>query len=210
MLKHKVEKAKAFALTFDDGPGTRLTMDILKILRQHGLKATFFLLGRNIKGREQIVRQIAEEGHDICSHGYRHIHHWKVSPISAIRDIKEGWHAISAALGARNGRYVYRPPHGKLNLVSLLYLLFLRVPVLYWTFDSADTKFKNRPEMEKVASLLKRTNSEVILAHDFDRPDNSMDAVILESLRIALMTAKKNGINVVTVSHFLSGCKQEK
>ena len=197
-------------MTFDDGPGTRLTTDILEILREHGVKATFFLLGRNIEGREQIVRQIAEQGHEICSHGYDHIHHWKVSPLGAIKDIKQGWEAINTALETNSGKYIYRPPHGKLNLVSLLYLLLLRIPVLYWTLDSADTQFGCRAGAEKVASLLKRTNGAVILAHDFDRPDDSMDGVILESLRTALMTAKKSGMNIVTVSHFLSRRKREK
>lgn len=61
-------------MTFDDGPGSSLTPSILSILAESKAKATFFPLGRNIAGREAIVGQIAQQGHDICSHGYDHLH----------------------------------------------------------------------------------------------------------------------------------------
>ena len=109
-------------LTFDDGPGNRLTPAILGLLTEYNAKATFFLLGRNVVGRESIVKQITASGHEIGSHGYDHLHHWKVSPVRAIIDIKRGWQAIDDALGRQSRTYPFRPPYGKMNLASLLYV----------------------------------------------------------------------------------------
>ena len=66
MLKDKAEKSGAFVLTFDDGPSDNLTLAILDLLEEHNARASFFLLGRNIAGRENIVRQIADRGHKFC------------------------------------------------------------------------------------------------------------------------------------------------
>lgn len=203
-LKRKAIKSRALALTFDDGPGNRLTPAILSILAEHNVKATFFLLGRNIAGREVIVRQMAEQGYEICSHGYEHLHYWKVSPIRAIKDIKLGWHAIDSALGTNHGKYPFRPPNGKLNVVCLLYLLLRRVPIVYWSVDLGDT-WLNKLDPERIATFAKKTGGAVSLAHDFDRSDDSTDQVVLESLRSALITAREEDMRVLTISELLRG-----
>jgi len=203
LLRHKAEKAKGLALTFDDGPGTVLTTCILEILEEHHAKATFFLLGRNISGREQIVREIAKQGHEVCSHGYDHLHHWKVGPVRAIKDIKCGWKAIDNVLGVNSGKYPYRPPYGKLNLASLLYLLLLRVPILYWTFDLGDTGLLDGQDIPKNSLISRNTGGDVILAHDFDRPDRSIDPFVLKAVKSAMTLAEDNQLRVLTVSELL-------
>jgi peptidoglycan/xylan/chitin deacetylase (PgdA/CDA1 family) len=203
-LKHKAVESNALVLTFDDGPGNRLTPAILSMLAENNAKATFFLLGRNIAGREAIVRQIAEQGHEICSHGYDHLHQWKVSPFRALSDIKRGWKAIDAALGLNRRMYPFRPPNGKLNTVCLLYLLFLQVPVVYWSLDSADT-WATKPEISRLAQLARRAGGAVSLAHDFDRSNDKADRFVLESLRSALAMAKEDDMRLMTVSQLLHG-----
>lgn len=204
LLKLKASKFRSLVLTFDDGPGDRLTPAILELLAKNNAKATFFLLGRNIPGREQIVREIAEQGHQIASHGYDHLHHWKVSPIRAIKDIKRGWEVIDAALRANRGKYLYRPPHGKLNLVSLLYLLLLRVPILYWTRDVGDTWLPNTRENQRASFAPLNPTGEVTLAHDFDRSDVSRDSFVLESVKSTLALAQNSQLRVLTASEFLN------
>ena len=203
LLKLKTSKARGLVLTFDDGPGNRLTLDILRILSEFNSKATFILLGRNIKGREDIVRQIAEQGHQICSHGYDHLHYWKVSPLCAIQDIKKGWEAIDAALGTRQTKYAFRPPYGKLNIFCLLYLWINRVPIVYWTIDSRDTRTP-RPDPHRVNLLPKKTSGAVTLTHDFDRDNDSWDQLILESVRSTLDMAKETNMWVLTFAQLSS------
>lgn len=205
-LGNKATKSNALILTFDDGPGSRLTPAILDILAEHNVKATFFLLGRNIVGREGIVRQIAEQGHQICSHGYDHLHYWKVSPFRALSDIRRGWEVIGAALGLKRQKYPFRPPNGKLNIVCLLYLLVRQVPIVYWSIDSGDT-WQSRPDSHRIAVLAKKAGGAVSLSHDFDRSDDRVDRLVLESVRSALAMAEEEGMRVLTVSELLNGRK---
>jgi peptidoglycan/xylan/chitin deacetylase (PgdA/CDA1 family) len=205
-LRQKAIEANALVLTFDDGPGNRLTPAILSMLAENNAKATFFLLGRNIAGREEIVRQIAERGHEIGSHGYDHLHHWKVSPLHAWLDMKRGWKTIDAALELDGHKYPFRPPNGKLNVVCLVYLLFLQVPIVYWSADSGDT-WLSRPNSQRLALLMEKAGGAVTLAHDFDRSDDKTDRFVLESIRAALATARERNMRLLTVSELLHGGK---
>ena len=203
LLKRKAVKAKAVVLTFDDGPGSRLTPVILNILEKHNAKATFFLLGKNIEGREAIVRQIAEQGHEICSHGYEHIDCWKVSPFRALSDIKRGWETIDKALGKKQCVYPFRPPGGKLNLFCLLYLWICKSPIFYWTLVTGDTWPVGKRDSQRAALLAGKTGGAVILAHDFDRTNDSVDRMVLDCVSLSVLTAKEKGMKVMTLSELV-------
>jgi peptidoglycan/xylan/chitin deacetylase (PgdA/CDA1 family) len=202
-LGDKAAKSSALVLTFDDGPGNKLTPAILDILEEHDVKASFFLLGRNITGREEIVRRIAEQGHEICSHGYDHLQYWKVSPLRALSDIKRGWETIDAALELKREKYPFRPPYGKLNIICLLYLLIRQVPIIYWSLDLEDT-WAAQPDSHRTTLLAQRAGGAVSLAHDFDRSDESRDESVIEFVRSALSMAKEKNLRVLTVSQLLS------
>jgi peptidoglycan/xylan/chitin deacetylase (PgdA/CDA1 family) len=60
--------ARAFALTFDDGPHRETTPRLLDVLARHGARATFFLIGERVLGNEPIVARIAAEGHEVANH----------------------------------------------------------------------------------------------------------------------------------------------
>jgi len=204
-MQIRAVKKNVLVLTFDDGPGNRLTPAILEMLNEYNAKATFFLLGRNVVGRESIVKQIAASGHEICSHGYDHLNYLKVSPFRAISDIKRGWEAIDKALGKKQRAYPFRPPYGKLNLVCLLYLLVRRAPIFYWTLDSGDTWPAGMRDSRRVATtiLSSRAGGAVVLAHDFDRTDEDINKMALDFIRLALCAAKKKGMKVVTLSELV-------
>lgn len=189
-LKNNAEKSRAFVFTFDDGPIDSLTPTILDLLDKYNAKASFFLLGRNIAGREQIVRQIADMGHEICSHGFDHLNYLKILPWRTIADIKKGWKAIDAALEVNRGKYPFRPPCGKLNVVSLIYLLSRKVPIVYWTFDSGDS-WKAKPDTGRTAKFLEISEGAVILYHDYKRSSEKSESWMLESLRLSLEKAKQ-------------------
>lgn len=187
------------ALTFDDGPGDNLTSAIMDLLDKYNAKASFFLLGRNIAGREKIVKRIEERGHEICSHGFDHLNYLKISPWRSIKDIKKGWDTIDSALEINKEKYSFRPPYGKLNIVSLAYLILKKVHVVYWTDDSGDS-WKTKPGIDRIAKLLDNSFGTVILNHDFNRREKQTESLVLESLRLALEKAKEKNIGFVTVS----------
>jgi peptidoglycan/xylan/chitin deacetylase (PgdA/CDA1 family) len=202
MLRRKAVRSKALVLTFDDGPGNRLTSELMNIFEEHNVRVSFFPLGRNIVGREALLKQMADKGHEICSHGYDHLNHWKVSPFRAVSDIRRGWETIDAVLGRKGGKYPFRPPNGKLNIVGLLYLLFHNVPIIYWVADAGDT-WPVKPDSRWLADSARRTGGTVSLAHDFDRRDLSTEEFVLNSTRSALVTAKECGMKVLTLSELL-------
>ncbi len=199
-LATKALISRVIVLTFDDGPGNRLTPKILKILSEQKLKASFFLLGRNIGGREEIVRRIVAEGHDMCSHGFNHLHAWKVWPWQSIRDIKKGWQAIDRALGTCKGIYPFRPPYGKLNLVTLLYLWSKGVPIIFWTADIGDTWAEERIRNRLSREWTRIQKGAVVLAHDFDRASSSVDDYVMEAVQRCIITAQESQLKICSLS----------
>jgi peptidoglycan/xylan/chitin deacetylase (PgdA/CDA1 family) len=198
VLKNKTATSRSVVLTFDDGPSDRMTPAVIDLLDQYNIKASFFLLGRNIAGRENIVRQIAESGHEICSHGFEHIDYCKVTPWRALRDIKQGWSAIDSAMGTNRDKYPFRPPYGRLNIICLLYLLLKKVPIIYWTDDSGDT-WKIKPENDRIAKQIENSHGGITLFHDFNRGTQKKESWVLESVHLALLRAKEKRMNVVTI-----------
>lgn len=206
LLRIRAKSQSVLCLTFDDGPGSKLTPAILDILAKYNIKATFFLLGRNISGREEIVRQIAGQGHEICSHGYDHLDHWRVSPFRGVADIKRGYQAVDGVLGTKGDCYPFRPPYGRLNFISLLYLWIRGVPIVYWTFDLGDTWPYEKRDLHRISVLEKESGGIVMLAHDFDRISEDANNMVLESIRLVLARANERNMSALTVSQFLESC----
>jgi len=203
ILKKKAVTFRRLVFTFDDGPSGGLTPAVLDLLDKHNTKATFFLLGRNIAGNEQIVKEASKRGHEICSHGFDHLHYWKVWPLKTIKDIKRGWQAIDTALELSCGKYPFRPPYGKLNIICLLYLWFMHVPIIYWTVDSGDTGPVDNRDEHKAAKTISKTSSGIILAHDFKRSNQDQENFTLNSIKLALEEAEKKNLSRMTISELL-------
>ena len=175
----------------------------MDLFEKNNARATFFLIGKNITGREKIVRQIWQRGHEIGSHGYDHLNYWKVSPLRAVKDIKRGWETIDAASGLKLTKYPFRPPYGKLNFVSWLYLIARRVPIIYWTDDSGDS-WNSKSINNRLETLATNVNGTVCLAHDFNRSNEEKEDSLIESIRLAIETAAEKGMRVMTVSELLN------
>ena len=101
---------RAVALTFDDGPNPDATPPILDALRERGVKATFFILGRHAEQWPDIVKRVADEGHEIGNHGYYHRKLHLKSPKYVRRDLELGTEMIRRASGVRPR--LFRAPHG--------------------------------------------------------------------------------------------------
>jgi peptidoglycan/xylan/chitin deacetylase (PgdA/CDA1 family) len=102
---------KAVALTFDDGPNPDATPLVLDALKERGVKATFFILGRHAETWPALVKRVADEGHTIGNHGYFHRKlHFK-SPAYVRRDLELGTQAIVKATGGVKPS-LFRAPHG--------------------------------------------------------------------------------------------------
>ncbi len=98
------------ALTFDDGPDATTTPQLLDILKEKGVKATFFVLGQRVEANPAIVARAAAEGHEIGNHSYDHKFFTRIGADGVKSQIERTNAAIEAATGKKPT--LVRPPYG--------------------------------------------------------------------------------------------------
>lgn len=151
---------KYIALTFDDGPSRKYTPILLDGLKERGVHATFFLMGKNIEGEEDIVKRMSEEGHLIGNHSYEHIQLTKAGAKAVCETVEHTQEQIEAITGKRP-EYI-RPPYGDWN--EELEEEIGMTPVL-WSLDSLDWKLKDTGKI--IHQVLKDVkDGDIILLHD--------------------------------------------
>lgn len=166
------EETKKIALTFDDGPHPRYTEELLDGLAERDVKATFFLLGQNIEGREEIIERMAREGHLIGNHTYYHVDITRLSQREACREILDTSEKITAITG-QPVEYI-RPPFG--NWDKELECEVMMLPI-FWSVDTLDWTTKNEDQIvQKVVTKIEE--NDIILMHD------SYDSTVKAALRI--------------------------
>ncbi len=111
VLTHLPGADSVVSLTFDDGPNPRATPIILDVLRREKVPATFFVLGRHAERWPELVRRMADEGHQLANHGYWHRKLHRRSPRYVRDDLTRGTEAIVMASGGVHPRH-FRAPHG--------------------------------------------------------------------------------------------------
>jgi len=155
---------RSIALTFDDGPDPDTTPRILETLKQKGVKATFFVIGKRAEKYPELLRQIDEQGHVIANHSYSH--HYMIAFFSKDRlhkDIASCNEMIEAAIG--KSPVFFRPPFGVTNPRYAEVLKELKMQSIGWSLRSFDTRAKNKYQLiEKVISKLQRRD--IVLLHD--------------------------------------------
>jgi chitin deacetylase len=188
-------KQKVIALTFDDGPELHSTDQILKILKQNKAKATFFVIGRNLKAYPQLGQRIVAEGHAIANHTWSHRYH-KFSPAAAAREIEDTTAAIYKVTGIKTD--LFRPPGGFLNNGPAGYAKSKKYAVVMWSADSNDWK---RPAAATLANnvLSEARNGGIALMHD-GGGDRSHT---IKALPYIIARLKKQGYQFVTVPELL-------
>lgn len=178
------------ALTFDDGPNSAFTESLLDGLKERGVKATFFLLGQNLEGNEEIVRRIQEEGHLIGNHTYHHVRISAVSEAEAKKEIESTSNAIYELTGVYTS--FVRPPYGEWKKGLDFHVTM--IPVL-WTIDSRDWVTQDVGQiLDTVLPLVE--DGSIILMHD----------EFAESVEAALQivdTLQKDGYRFVTADDLL-------
>ena len=95
---------KCVYLTFDDGPIPGVTPWVLDVLRQHGIRATFFMVGENVLRNPDLLRQVRDAGHVVGNHTLSHMQGMKNSCADFVRNVNRG--------AEITGSHLFRPPHG--------------------------------------------------------------------------------------------------
>lgn len=197
-LRRRCAERRALVLTFDDGPGSELTPRLLDLLRERQARASFFPLGRRVLGSEAILDRIAAEGHQIGCHSFSHRHAWKILPGAAWRDARAGFGALAAWLEPSG---TFRPPHGKIDLLTMAALHKQGAQLAWWTLDSGDTG-QALPDPAQVERDVVAAGGAVVLLHDFDRSPERLQYVLDVTDRL-IARARREGITICTLSELI-------
>lgn len=183
------------AMTFDDGPHPRNTPRLLDMLRDRNIKATFYVIGRNVDLYPALTRRIVAEGHEIGNHTYTHGNLTKMSDAKVREEMIKGRNSIAKAVGVQPR--TMRPPYGALfqRQRAMIHAEF-GYPTILWSVDPRDWQ---RPGPSVVTSriLSGTTPGAIILAHDLHAPTVDAMPATLDGLL-------RKGYKFVTVSQLLA------
>ena len=182
--------AAKVALTFDDGPHPVYTPELLDGLKERGVCATFFVVGENIPGNEEILKRMDAEGHLIGNHTYSHVKLSELDTARACAEV-EKTNALICEVTGKEPEFI-RPPFGEWKKTMECSLEM--IPVL-WDVDPLDWTTKNIALV--VERVLKDTKpGNIILLHDYYQ--SSVDAAL--EIVDALM---ERGYKFVTVDELI-------
>jgi len=155
--------SKQIALTFDDGPNEPYTSMLLDVLSKHNVLATFFLVGKYVKQRPDVVREIAARGHVIGNHTFTHARLIFESEARVREEILQCRAAISDATGEHSN--LFRPPWGGRRPGTFRIVRKLGLEPVMWNITGYDWKAPSVEFLEQKV-FPKLRGGDVILLHD--------------------------------------------
>lgn len=183
------------AITFDDGPHPKNTPRLLDMLRERNIKATFYVIGRNVDLYPNVLRRTVSEGHEIGNHTYNHPILSKLGDSTVREELTKCRDAVARAAGVKPR--TLRPPYGALLQRQREWIhRELDYPTIMWSVDPLDWK---RPGASVVTSriLSNTTPGAIVLAHD-------LHASTIDAMPATLDGLLRKGFKFVTVSQLLA------
>lgn len=173
---------KVVALTVDDGPHGKVTPELLRLLQEKGVKATFFMLGANVEKHPEIVKQVIDNGHEIACHSYSHKRLNTLTTVELNQEFEQ-FEALLQNLSVPKPVF-FRPPDGAYNdaVVALAYQRGYKT--ILWSVDAGD--WRCPPVQQVVQVVLQQVKpGAIILMHDGQYPLPTTPAVglIIDKLR---------------------------
>jgi len=192
---------KQLALTYDDGPNDPHTFRLLEVLDRHNVRATFFLVGRYVNRRPDIVRELAGARHVLGNHTFSHPNLIYASALQTRMQLQDCEHALTDALGAHSR--LFRPPFGGRRPGTLRAARELGLEPVMWNVTGWDWQGKPAEYVErKVSSQIR--GGDVILLHDGDHEafgaDRSQTVIATDRL---IARYKSEGYEFVTVPEMM-------
>jgi len=144
-------------LTFDDGPVPEATPDVLKVLHDYRVKATFFCVGNNVRQHREIFQHVLEDGHTVGNHSFDHINGWKTSPGAYYNNVMHCRDFVESRL--------FRPPHGRFTPSQYL-LLKKEFRFVLWSVLTMDYHHAVSPEQCFINAKENLLPGSIIVFHD--------------------------------------------
>lgn len=191
LLRGKKQE-KVLYLTFDDGPDEVYTKKIIKILKDNGAVATFFLIGDKIIKNIDLVASILENGGEIGNHSYKHNKFYSLPLAQQLLEVTQTDKILKKIDCERS--YYFRAPQGRINPILLMLLLIKRIGYAYWSYDSMDYKYTDYKKVVEMFECKKVKDGDIILFHD----DN---ICTVEAITELLPIWKSNGFKFRTLGN---------
>ncbi len=197
---HGPRDSNQVSLSFDDAPDERFTPQILDILAEHKIKATFFIVGDRALKHPELVKRILDEGHDIGNHSYDHVLFTKLTLDKFKYQINETNRIIKSITGS-TPRFI-RPPYGEINEEQMKWSKGKDFIIVNWDVDSED--WKNDPSSEQIIDNIKKTlqSGSIILQHAGGGKGQSLMGTI-EALPKIIKLLQERGYEIVKISQLL-------
>jgi len=190
------EETKKIALTFDDGPHPRYTPQILDILDEYGIKATFFVIGVNARDYSDTLDKVVSAGHEIANHTYTHLHLSDRSVGKLKDEIEKCEDEIYSRTDIKTK--LFRPPEGYIRDKVGQIAKDLDYNVILWDLDTKD--WDHTPP-EKIAEnvIANIQSGDIILMHDFI----GYNSPTPQALRLFIPKLLEMGYQFVVVSELI-------
>jgi peptidoglycan/xylan/chitin deacetylase (PgdA/CDA1 family) len=192
---HGPRTGSSVSLTFDDGPDPEFTPQILDILRAHGARATFFLIGERADREPDLVARILDEGHELGNHSFTHPHFEQLSWSGAIEEIDRTEEVLARTQRAPTG--LWRPPRGKLSWTSIGPARRRGLRLVMWTVDLKDFRAPSAAAILRRLAAQPLQPGDIILYHGHNN-------AALEALPEIIRTISASGLAPVPLSRLLS------
>ena len=166
---------KVIYLTFDDGPVPEVTPLVLDILDQYGVKATFFMVGDNVRKHPDVYQDVVRRGHHVGSHSYNHLQGLHCGVRSYVANVKK----TNDMLGTK----LFRPPHGRMRSPQMKLLKREGYEVVLWDVLANDWSKWLKPDY--ILKNVKRhtRNGSIIVFHDSIKAQHNMLPVLPEVIK---------------------------
>lgn len=197
---------KIIAISFDDGPHPKYTTQILDLLKEYDIKATFFVLGKHAELYPEIIKRQILEGHEIGNHSYSHVNMKKVSN-KVIKEEYQKTQEIIYSISNTKPK-IFRPPYGNYNNEIIKIVTNDDSSVILWTYYQ-DSKDWSNPGIDAIinTTLSKIQNGDIILFHDYVYKPESHT---VEALKTILPQLIDEGYKFVTISELIDISQENK
>jgi peptidoglycan-N-acetylglucosamine deacetylase len=189
-------KEKAIALTFDDGPWPTTTVQVLNILKQNNIKATFFWIGKSLQAQPDVARRVVADGHVIGNHTW---HHWyfRMNPATAAAEIENTAKLIYDTTGVKTT--LFRPPGGFMHNGVVAYALRKNYTVTMWSSEPGEFRPSNTVAGYVTTVLSQAQPGAIVLMHD----GGGNHSKTVQALPQIIARLRQQGYRFVTVPELL-------